>query len=167
MINDTSPLSIMSSHCFTTKSNRGNGTLKLRKINKTFSCLSCDETFESAILLHLHASCHTSNERLTRSSNSRHQNLQNQQASNSHNTIDNRVSTSTTVAAVKALIAQTKAVRKSREERHKRGEYHRYTPEMREAIAIHALRHGTHSAARTFTASLGENITIFKERTSK
>jgi hypothetical protein len=53
------------------------------------------------------------------------------------------------------LIAQSKEARKSKEERQKRGEYNSYTPEIREAIAVHALRHGTHSAARTFSTSLG------------
>lgn len=97
---------------------------------------------------------------MTRSSNSKHllsQNISNshQPNDNSTNQLDDRMSTSTTVAAVKALIAQTKEARKCKEERHKRGEYHRYTPEDREAIAVHAIRHGTRNAARTFSASLG------------
>lgn len=102
---------------------------------------------------------------MTRSSNSKH--LVSQNGSNNHQAsdtsttsqpLDDRVSTSATVAAVRALIAQTKETRKSKEERHKRGEYHRYTPEIREAIAVHAIRHGTHNAARTFSASLGNYI---------
>jgi hypothetical protein len=80
--------------------------------------------------------------------------IQTENASGNYS-VDNRATTSTTVAAVRALIAQSKEARKSKEERQKRGEYNSYTPEIREAIAVHALRHGTHSAARTFSTSLG------------
>lgn len=102
---------------------------------------------------------------MTRSSNSKRLISQyggnSQQPNDTSGTqLDDRTSTSTTVAAVRALIAQTKEARKSKDERHKRGEYHRYTPEIREAIAVHAIRHGTRSAARTFSASLG-SIDIF------
>ena len=56
--------------------------------------------------------------------------------------------TQNTVAAVRALIERNQQSKK-------RGEYRRYTPEIRDAIAKHALEFGTHDAVRTFTSSLG------------
>ena len=104
---------------------------------------------------------HSSDKRLTRSTNStdcrsKSNGVSNLNGSNTIATCENdgHESNSTTVAAVRALIAETKQ-KKGRIERQKRGEYRRYTPEIREAIIQHALRHGTHDAARTFTSSLG------------
>lgn len=152
-------MSKMSDHFWVAR-NKSRGSLKQRRIPKLFRCLSCIQTFDSAILLQLHASCHSSGERLTRSFNSKHLVRLNgttvhQSDSVSSHPDENRSSTLATVAAVRALIAQTKGARKTKDERHKRGEYHRYTPDIREAIAVHAIRHGTRSAARTYSASLG------------
>ena len=55
---------------------------------------------------------------------------------------------------VKEALAKNKET-KTKNERKKRGEYHRYTPETREAIAQHAIENGTGSAAKTFSTSLG------------
>uniref|UniRef100_A0A0P6D7J8 RNA-directed DNA polymerase n=1 Tax=Daphnia magna TaxID=35525 RepID=A0A0P6D7J8_9CRUS len=148
VVKNTSALDAISKRCFAKTSNAGNQFQKTRKKSKLFQCPPCDET-----------SC--SEQRLTRRSNSKHRmlgtesTLHGTEDTSTNPSLDNRTSTSTAVAAVRALIAQTKEVRKSRNERHKRGEYHRYTAEMKEAIAIHAMRHGTHNAARTFSTSLG------------
>ncbi|XP_057370368.1 uncharacterized protein LOC130691442 [Daphnia carinata] len=148
IVKNTSALDTISKRCFTKTSDAGNLFPKTRKKSKLFDCPPCDETSSSE-------------NRLTRRSNLKHRmlgagsTLHETDDTSANPSLDNRTSTSTAVAAVRALIAQTKDVRKSRNEGHKRGEYHRYTPEMKEAIAIHAMRHGTHNAARTFSTSLG------------
>lgn len=148
----------MSKHRLARKSNVGNALLKPRKKTTQSRCIPDGKNSDSSIAIQLPTSC--SEERLTRSSNLKHR-VSNHSASNQtenvsvNYSVDNRTTTSTTVAAVRALIAQSKEARKSKEERQKRGEYNSYTPEIREAIAVHALRHGTHSAARTFSTSLG------------
>lgn len=122
-----------------------------RKKAKPLNC----EVFESP---------HSSDKRVTRAINVTNSSPQNKDVSNPNgsNTTatcenDDHESNSTAVAAVRALIAETRQ-KKGRTERQKRGEYRRYTPEIREAIIQHALRHGTHDAARTFTSSLGANV---------
>ena len=155
-------------------------------------CNVCRQSFSSAIVLRVHqSSAHsthtTSNEPITRpkrrtihSKNStyptalpnpqRPQSTPQQQPQTSVVTT-NRVaeeqattstssttttSTTATVAAVKALIALAK------DGRQKRGSYRRYTPEIRDAIAQHAIHMGTHDAVRTFTSSLGNCDIGFK-----
>ena len=168
IMDHTSALSTMSKHCFAKTNNCENSLVKPRKKTKQSRQLPNGKHSDSNVALQLHTSC--SEERLTRSSNiknrvSQHHSTNNQSENSLNYSVDNRNSTSTTVAAVRALIAQSKKARKSKEERQKRGEYNSYTPEIREAIAVHALRHGTHSAARTFSASLGNSS--FKEIISK
>jgi len=141
-----SALDVMSNHrCSPILQNQSAKVLGKRKKAKPINC----EVFESP---------HSSVKRFTRSANSTAE-ADNVCIANGNNINvtclnDEHESNSTAVAAVKALIAETKQ-KKGRIERQKRGEYRRYTPEIREAIIQHALRHGTHDAARTFTSSLG------------
>lgn len=61
-----------------------------------------------------------------------------------------------TVSAVKALLAAT------REERRKRGKYHKYSPELQEQMAAYAVKHGNLKAVRYFSERLG---TVVSEST--
>ena len=111
-----------------------------------------------------HTACHRMDERSTRSKTGpqRHPSDPSQQEL-TNPSLDIQFATSETVAAVRALIAQGKMARKVKDQSHKRGEYHRYSPEVREAIALHALRHGTHDAARVYSESLGEIPSILTD----
>lgn len=135
--------------------------VKRKKLVGIFRCQVCGETFTTAVLLRHHESSHLE-ERQTRSSCSRHLTApsSNNQSSSIPTEIDEGDGTSNLAAieAVRTLIAQTKQGRLSKEDRGKRGEYRRYSPEIREAIVQHALRYGSHEAARTFTSSLGNNF---------
>lgn len=157
VVNNKSALDVISKHCFTKKSSAGNLHPKTRKKSKLFQCLSRDESSFSEKRLTLRSS---SNHRLLRNGSTHH----GTEGASVNPSLDNRNSTSTAVAAVKALIAQTKELQKPNSERHKRGEYHRYTPEIKEAIAIHAMRYGTHDAARTFSTSLGRTLSTLQRK---
>lgn len=138
--------------------------MKRRKLATTepFSCSSCKETFSTVELLETHESIHTSDGTATRSGSKARARLSVSGVQTSDNppatSSENGFATSETVAAVKALIANSKLSKKGKDQRHKRGEYRRYTSEIREAIATHALLHGTHDAARTYSESLGKII---------
>ncbi|XP_075213054.1 uncharacterized protein LOC142319548 [Lycorma delicatula] len=56
------------------------------------------------------------------------------------------------VSAVKALLAATK------EERRRRGKYHKYTPELQEHMAAYAVKHGNQQAVRYFSERLGTMV---------
>lgn len=151
--------------CMKSKSRTKDYIMKRRKSTTTeaFSCSSCKETFSTVELLETHESRHTSDGRATRSGSKARVGSS---VSSVHQTSDhtpatppdNGFATSETVAAVKALIANSKLSKKGNDQRHKRGEYHRYTTEIREAIAAHALLHGTHDAARTYSETLGKYV---------
>lgn len=64
------------------------------------------------------------------------------------------VSTENTIEAVKKILAKNEE-EKTNGERRKRGEYHRYTPELRESIAKYAIQNGVRNASKSFTSSLG------------
>lgn len=161
MFHGASALNIMANRCLAKRKNNFRSFPKIKKTTKQSTCLYCDDDIDSDNPLHLHSRCGISNGRQTRSSATKHSSLETEQNGSSQNAIaipssDSEISTSSTVATVRALIAEAKEAQKPKEERNKRGEYRRYTPEVREAIAMHALRHGTHDAARTFSTSLGK-----------
>lgn len=134
-----------------------------RKAN-VFRCQVCNESFSSASTLRSHESSHLSYARVTRS------NISNRILYQDPNSIgpvlihpgsvsatveDTSMAMSTAVGAVKAIIAEKKVKGAGKGDRGKRGEYRRYSIEMRETIAQYAQRHGNHEASRVFTASLG------------
>lgn len=57
-----------------------------------------------------------------------------------------------TVTAVKALLEATK------EERRRRGKYHKFSVELHEEMAIYAMKHGNAQAVRHFTEKLGTAV---------
>lgn len=57
-----------------------------------------------------------------------------------------------TVTAVKALLEATK------EERRRRGKYQKFSVELHEEMAIHAMQHGNAQAVRHFTEKLGTTV---------
>lgn len=59
-----------------------------------------------------------------------------------------------TFEAVREFISKSKE-QKAKGERKKRGEYHRYTPEVKEAIAKHAIENGIRDASKSYSSSLG------------
>lgn len=61
-----------------------------------------------------------------------------------------------TVAAVRKLMATTK------EERRRRGKYHKYPAELQEEMALHAMEHGNLAAVRFFSQQMG---TVVSEST--
>lgn len=65
------------------------------------------------------------------------------------------MSTQSFLETVREAVAKNKET-KTKNDRKKRGEYRRYSPETREAIAKHAIENGTGNAAKTFSCSLGK-----------
>ncbi|PSN40209.1 hypothetical protein C0J52_17643 [Blattella germanica] len=58
----------------------------------------------------------------------------------------------TTVDAVKKLLASTK------EERRRRGRYHKYSAEIQEEMAIYAMEHGSLEAVKHFSQKMGRSV---------
>ena len=162
VMNDTCPLEIMNFQRSTSADVPTLVPAKRKRPTGLFPCQVCGETFTTAAILGLHESCHRE-ERQTRSSKriSSVATISSgvaQQPSNS--AMEDEHCTVSTVAAVRALIADSGGQRQaSKNVRRKRGEYRRYTPEIREAIVQHALRHGAHETARSFSSSLGTSRT--------
>lgn len=161
MVNGTNAMEMMcNQRSVSTSISAVNLSVKRKRSSGIFRCQMCGDIFDSAVMLRLHESCHLE-ERQTRSSSSRDtattSDRDQHQDSGNDLSEDGRTSNLTAVTAVRAIIAQARQERLSKDDRGKRGEYRRYTPETRDAIVQHALRHGAHEAARTFSSSLGSD----------
>lgn len=126
-----------------------------KESSATFNRAPCTVTIGSNTVLRSHESPQFSDERKLRSNRCKQRRSLERPAMTNRPLSVGRLtsdlsSTLTTVSTVRGLIARSK------EEKIKRGEYHRYTPEMRDTIAQHALRLGTHDAVQVFTRTLGE-----------
>uniref|UniRef100_A0A1B6DJK0 C2H2-type domain-containing protein n=1 Tax=Clastoptera arizonana TaxID=38151 RepID=A0A1B6DJK0_9HEMI len=154
------------------KENNIEGTVsRRRKLQSSIlQCRHCDEIFTSKISFRIHQRKHTEDaqergreageviRRIRRSSGRRRRNVC-QIIKSSEEEVQFKPPNTwveSTVSAVKALLVATK------EERRRRGKYHKYTSELQEQMAMYAVKHGNPQAVRYFSERLG---TVVSEST--